>query len=72
MKTYFIFTYRDEESELVMNKLKEFKVINLKRKSAIMYYETISFECKKREWKKIKSKLNLETTSVFAKIRVEA
>lgn len=73
MRTYFVRTYRIEESELVMNKLKKFDaVIDIKRDPAIMCYESISFKCSKETWKTIKKELNLEIVSVFSKIRVGA
>lgn len=70
MRTYSIRTYRHEESELVMTKLKGFDVSDIKRDSSIMCHETISFKCEKSKWKKIKKTLNLEITYVSAKIRV--
>lgn len=71
MRKYFINTYRNEESEKVMTVLKNHNVIDVTRKSGIMFHETISFECEKEEWKKIKKELNLEVTSVFSKIKFE-
>ena len=70
MRTYHIRTYRIEESELVMNALKNFNVTDIKKDSGITCYESINFKCEKSEWKKIKKALNLEITSVFSKIRV--
>lgn len=71
MKTYFINTYRNEESEKVMATLAKYVVKDVYRKSAIMHHETIRFECEKEEWKKIKKELNLEVTHVFSKIKFE-
>lgn len=71
MKTYFIHTYRREESEKVIKVLSRYDVTDVSRKSAIMTYESINFKCSKEEWKKIKKELNLEITSVFSKIKVE-
>lgn len=71
MKTYFIHTYRREESEKVMKVLSRYEVEKVSRKSAIMAYETINFNCNKAVWKEIKKELNLEVTSMFAKIKIE-
>lgn len=71
MKTYFIHTFRREESEKVMKVLSRYEVENVSRKSAIMAYETINFNCSKVVWKEIKKELNLEVTSMFAKIKIE-
>lgn len=70
MKSYFIRTYRKEESEKVVAVLANYEVTNVKRDSAIMCYESISFNCEKGEWKKIKKELNLEVVSVFSKMKV--
>lgn len=71
MKTYFIKTYREEESKKVRDVLSKHVVTNIENKTAIMCRETINFTCEKSEWKKIKKELNLEIVSVFAKIRVD-
>ena len=71
MRTYFIKTYRREESEKVMGVLSKHVVTDIKRERAICAHESISFECEKTEWKSIKKELNLEITSIFSKIRVD-
>ena len=71
MRTYFIRTYRREESEKVLDVLSKHVVTDIKRERAICAHESISFECEKTEWKSIKKELNLEITSIFSKIRVD-
>lgn len=71
MRTYFIRTYREEESKKVMTVLSKHVVTDVKRESGIVCKESIRFDCIKSEWKKIKKELNLEITSVFSKIRVD-
>ena len=71
MITYFIKTYRKEESEKVIGVLSKHSVTDVKREYSITEYEHIRFNCKKSEWKAIKKELNLEITSVFSKIRVD-
>lgn len=70
MKTYFIRTYRKEESDKVMAVLATHESMEITKKSGIMCYETIDFKCKKGEWKKIKKELNLKVESVFSKMKV--
>lgn len=69
MKTYFIDTYRKEETEKVVNCLLSYD-IKYKINSSIMHYETVRFECDKATWKSIKKDLGLEVKSVFADLRV--
>lgn len=71
MKTYFIKTYREEESKKVMGVLSKHLVTDAKREHSITGYEHIRFNCEKSEWKAIKKELNLEITSVFSNIRVD-
>ena len=71
MRTYFIRTYREEESKKVMTVLSKHVVTDVKREPGIMCKESIRFDCSKFEWKQIKKELNLEITSVFSKIRVD-
>lgn len=71
MRTYFIRTYRREESEKVLDVLSKHVVTDIKKERAICAHENISFECEKTEWKSIKKELNLEITSIFSKIRVD-
>lgn len=71
MRTYFIRTYRREESEKVLDVLSKHVVTDIKRERASYAYESINFECEKTEWKSIKKELNLEITSIFSKIRVD-
>lgn len=71
MRTYFIRTYRKEESEKVLDVLSKHVVTDVKRERSIGAYESINFECEKTEWKGIKKELNLEITSIFSKIRVD-
>lgn len=70
MKTYFIKTYRREESEKVMKVLVNNAVDECKRESSITAYETISFKCEKSIWKAIKKELNLTVTTVFSEIKI--
>ena len=71
MRTYFIKTYRIEESEKVIKTLSKYVVEDVRRERSVMCYESIRFECKKSEWKKIKKELNLKVTIVFAKMKIE-
>lgn len=70
-KTYFIQTYRKEESEYVLKVLEELGVQGKASKS-IMHHETITFRCEKEKWKEVKRKLNLRVTSIFSELKVEA
>ena len=71
MKTYHVMTYRQEESEKVMNVLNKHEVVDIKREKGIVCYESIGFHCAKQVWKNIKNELNLTVTSVFSKIKIE-
>lgn len=71
-RTYFIDTYRKEESEKVLKTLAKYEVYDIRKKSGIVCFESINFDCKKKVWKQIKKELNLEIKSVFSKIKVES
>lgn len=71
-KAYFINTYRKEESEKVLNTLTKYEVYDVHKKSGIMCFETINFDCNKKVWKQIKKELNLIVKSVFSEIKVES
>lgn len=72
MRNYFIKVFSSEEKEAVMNLLKtEFEVERLESSgSSVLRYATISFKASKEEWRKIKSRLNLEVESVFARRKI--
>jgi len=70
MRRYTIESYRREETDKA-KKVLDSLCIEYNVASGIMIYQMVNFECDKKTWKQIKKELNLNVTSVYAKLKVE-
>ena len=70
-KNYCIMARTKEESELIIKTLMSYGIYDPKRENGRVINEFIRFKCKKKSWKKIKKKLNLEVDEVFVRFKRE-